>query len=391
MKGSFFLKSIIVCLFVCHFVSPALAYWANPVLLSELNDYQNGYAASRPTISADENIIFFVRSDPTGQPRVWEAQRNPITQVFDNIRMLTELQQYGQSAYGTWISEDGKRLYYAGHNSNWTKRQIWVATRNNPSQNWNDIRLHSELDVKALLSCCSLTADEKYIMYQATPDTDPREPKIYYATRNSMNESFSSPQEAYELNAIGAGSPTITPDGLTVYFGRAIDPVYTGQQELWVGSRESLDEPFGNFMPVDEINSQGHSVMGWFSPSWDRQRLYYLQRNGEPGSWDLGATGIFVSHWVDPPEVVVGKNLAAALEAKQAILEELTATIEMESQTLEILDQLQELTRQADTFFGTIQKTKINLQKALQSEILAQSKISESILYLQKAAEEYAY
>ena len=385
-------SSVIFCLLFCFVVSPALAYWANPILLQELNDYDNSYSASRPAISADDSLIFFVRKDSTGQSRVWEAYRNPETGVFENARYLHEVRKEGRSVYGTWISEDNKRLYYCGANTSWTKRQLWMATRNDSTELWQNTRLHSELEIEDLLSTCSLTADEKYIMYVTTPKTEPRQFKTYFATRNSTQDPFSTPQEAHELNAIEAQSPIITPDGLTVYFGIVWNPDKWGQQDIWMGQRNSIDEPFSNFTPLDEINSQGHSVMGWFSPSWDGQKLYYLQRNAEPGTpeWSLEVTGIFVSQWVDPPEVAVEKNLAAAIEAKQAILEDLTATIEMEIETLNILDQLQELTDEESDFFKAIQKTKIQLNKALQDEILAQAKISSSIQEMLKASQEFS-
>jgi len=383
MKTAFLNKSVIICacLFASVLTMPVLAYWDEPTLLSELNDYNNGYAATRPTISADENIIFFVRTDSTGQDRGWEAHRNPQTGFFEDTRILSELPKGGASVYGTWISEDNQRLYHTSPNGSWSRRQIWMAIRYSPNQPWSDVRLHNELDVEAILESCSLTADEKHIMYMATPNTFPRQFKIYYASRNSIDDLFSTPEEVYELNAIGAIYPTITPDGLTVYFSLTNDD--TGFTEIWIGSRTTLDEPFGNFVPIAEINAAGNLVAGWASPSWDGQRLYYLQRQGQPD--DLDTKGIFVSHWVDPPQVAVEKKLTAAIIQKQEITEQLQAAIDMEIETLRILHTLQKMTDKDSDEFQSIQKTKIHIHKALRDEILAQMKIRDSIRDLEKA------
>ncbi|HOK94517.1 MAG TPA: hypothetical protein PK052_03130 [Anaerohalosphaeraceae bacterium] len=65
--------------------------------------------------------------------------------------------------------------------------------------------------------------------------------------------------------------------------------------EAWLGHRGSLDAPFGNFEPLEEINKTG--IGADVCPAWNGQTLFYFQRQGEAG--DLNATGIFVSHWVD--------------------------------------------------------------------------------------------
>lgn len=376
MKSAAIFKSIIVCLLATMLVSPATAYWTDPVFLGELNDYNVGVPANRPSISSDENTIIYTLLSATGADWVWEARRNPDTGIFDQQRKLTELKYSGKYVYGYWMSQDNLRLYYAGHVSNGSSpRPIWFATRNNVNEPWQTIKRHTELELATMQAQCSLTADEKIIMYELV--TTPR--RIILASRDSIDEPFSNLQDVYELEAMEASGSFMRADGLAVFFIRRNSE---GFNEVWGGYRNSLDEPFGDFMPLEDINQHAVATSGC-SPSWDGQRMYVFQRWGEPS--DLTAKGVFMYQWVDPPEVVAEKNMIEAIESKQFILEELAATIEMEIETLRILDMLQEPLDKHDRLYRAIHKTKNHIRKSLRDEFYAQMKIRRSIRELEKA------
>ncbi len=375
------LKSLSICLFVCLIAASAPAYWDEPFFLAELNDYENEISAGRQVISGDENTIFYTMQNVanTGD-YVYQATRNPETGLFENQRILSELRKGGNAVYGTWMSEDNLRLYYCGAVTDWSRRPIWMAVRNSVNEPWQTIKRHTELESGPYLHRCSLTADEKTIMYEVT-----RQPtkQIVLASRNSIDEPFSDFRFVHELEVLDAGNPTLSHDGLTVYFGQPND---IGTYDGWVGYRNSLDEAFSNFEPIEEINDFAYNV-STISPSWDGKKLYVKLRKDEV--FDIHTTGIYVFQWVDPPEVVVDKNLVAVIEEKNAIVDQLAAAIEKEIETLEILDMLQELTRKGGDDWWAIHQTKVHIRKALRDEIFAQIKIRSSIGELEKALSYY--
>jgi hypothetical protein len=292
------------------------ASWQNPVFLSELNDYQNGYAASYPNVSEDENLIFFIRSTPTKTDALWEARRNPETGVFDQQRQLSELKYGGAQVYGHWLSPDNLRLYYAASDPaalGWSKRPIWLATRTSINAPWQLVRRCTELEIDNFQTSCSLTADEKVMMWESVSFTGGGQKRIYLSMRPSIRDTFSAFREVTELEDLGAWLPRLSPDGLSVYF-RILksDSIY----ESWIGYRESLYTRFDKFSPLEEINEAGNVTD--ICPTWDGRELVYFQRQGEVG--DLNTTGIFVSQWVDDPYAdAVGALQRAAAKKQQAI------------------------------------------------------------------------
>jgi hypothetical protein len=261
-----------------------------------------------------------------------------------------------------------------------------MAVRENIDSPWQTIRRYHELEIENYQTACSLTADEKMIMYETAAFGGAGIKRIFTATRNSIEEPFSNLQERYELEAIDALGPTMTPDGLTVYF---IKKNEADLSEAWVGHRDSLDAPFGDFRPLNDINQYAIGTGSWYSQSWNGQRMYVRQRWGEPEA--LAVKGIYVYHWVDPPEAKAGKNILRAIEQKQQILDQLAATIDMEIETLHILDWLQEPLDKSDPAYRAIHWTKVNIRKSLEKETNAQIEITKSITDLQNAIDEYPY
>jgi len=189
--------------------------WSPPVLLEELNDGDR--FAMAPALTADERLIVFARRDPaSGYVRLFEATRENPDGPFTGERRLDELVSTGYNVNAPWISTDGLRLYY------WEKDapplglgRIKLAVRDDRSQPWQYVRTLTELD----------------------PDGE------------------------------GANNPALTEDELILVFSsyRPGSTYGTERTNLWIATRESLDEPFTNLRPLDELNSSKHEQGGWLS------------------------------------------------------------------------------------------------------------------------------
>jgi hypothetical protein len=328
------LSAFLSFVFLCASIS--YASWQNPVFLSELNDYQNGYAASYPNVSDDEDFIFFIRSTPTKIDALWEARRNPETGVFDQQRQLSELKYGGAQVYGSWISQDKLRLYYCAcdpQNLGWSVRPVWMAIRSNPNAPWQTIKRHIELEVEPFPNDCTLTADEKCIMYESASWAGGGIRRIFTATRPSILHNFSNVKELFELEALNAWRPHMSADGLKVYF-RILNN--EGVNEAWMGRRDSIEDAFGNFVAIEELNVAGISME--LFQSWNGQQLYYKHRPDDV--FDINNTGIYVSEWVDDSYADAINNLHQAAAKKQQAIELLAEAGADERTAVQILSDL---------------------------------------------------
>lgn len=363
------------------FSSSLLASWENPILLSELNDFLGGSVASRPLISSDENTIYFVRGASEVQLMFWEAKKNPQTGIFDQQRIVSELNELGgRNIFGAWISEDSLRLYYCADssravNGKWG-RNLRFAIRRDSDDKWVPYRLHSELQTDQYVSSVSLTADELNIMWTSSPDGGQKQ--IFMASRPSLFHAFSGIQEMPDLEAIGAMSPYLSLDGLTVYFMRD----YSTNRQAWSGHRSSLNDTFDSFCPIDEINALGN-VFGNVCPSWDGNHAYYWQKQGVLG--DLNAMGIFVSQWEDNSFADAVRNMQEAESDKEMALQLVQEASEKELKAQQILNALstEEGQQLLDPKTLNVFNQKINQARSRQEQVI--KTLQASLTYLRLA------
>lgn len=361
--------------------SVTYAKWQNPVFLGELNDFQNGFSATRVHVSSDENCLFFTRSTPSKFDALWEAHRNPETGLYDLQRQLSELKNGGAQVYGVWMSEDKLRLYYAGsdpQNLGWSKRPIWLAIRNNPDAQWQLFKRHTELEIDAFQTNCTLTADEKMMMWETASFASGGLKRIFTATRPSILHNFSNIKEAYELEAIQAWMPLMSKDGLTVVF-RILNN--KEEWETWMGSRDSLDLPFGDFAPIEELNAFGRTADPCFSG--DYQRLYFTYRPGTV--FDINNTGIYVSDWVDSSYDDAVRNLHEAMADKEQAIQLIQGASEKEQTALSILSNVPKNQVPEGVSKKDIQKSVVLIHTAMQRQRLVQQILLMNLRSLESA------
>jgi hypothetical protein len=356
------------------------ASWQNPVFLSELNDYQNGYVAGGVRVSSDENGILFSRSTPTKSDALWEARRNPDTGVFDQQRQLSELKNGGAQVYGSWMSEDKLRLYYAGgdpQSIGWSKRPIWMAIRSNPNASWQTTKRHNELEIQAFQTCCTLTADEKVIMWETATFGTGGLKRIFTATRPSILHNFSNLREAVELEAIPAYVPLISREGRTVYFRTRNSE---GVWEQWMGHRDSLDMPFGQFSPI-EINSNGVAIDP--ALSGDGKRIYYSHVPNETPS--INNAGVYMSEWVDDSYADAIRNLQEARADEEQATRLIQGSSDKEQTALRILNTLSAGDIPDGISKKDLKKAVQSVRTALQTQQLIQKILVMNLRYLDSA------
>lgn len=373
-------SGIFISLCVLGCVSVSLAGWSPPIFLSELNDPSTGTVATRPTVTEDQLCILFLRNG-----YLWEASRNSIDEMFSEQRIVSELGYDGDGILYAWVSPDGLRLYYnkAKKDGKIWKDSLFLAVRNDRSELWTEVR---ELDDLHLYMTRdkqpSLTADETVIMWISDRGRDDHDYIIWMADRPSPVNPFENLREVSELNDFGAEGPFLSADGLTVYFSLLKDD--TGSRELWKGSRESREDFFGNFEPLEEINQWGATTISpWVSP--DQRTIYFFQRWGEVG--DTTKMGICMSTWtLDPRDTVIG-NLEEAIELKERAIDLMDRAREKETRAFSGIGDLlcgDDLNPQDKRVFW---QARIQILQAMTRQVLAKIQIRSALRKLTAVVE----
>jgi len=368
---------IVAAVFVLFMCVSAYSAWTEPIHLSELNGPE--YVASRPRVSSDGNIIYFVRHKSSSDKYyLWEAQKNAETGLYGQERVVSEIGNMGgQLIFGVWMSEDSNRMYHCWSDYDilglpgW-ERVISMAVRDNTSQTWQQTKSHFELQQSYIyLNSVSLTSDELHIMW--TSRYQDEADKIFTASRSSVDDSFGDIRPATELDEIGAASPYMSADGLSVYFSIIND---IGNPCIWKGSRDSLDAPFDNFKPLSNIiNQSGVKAMSpCITP--DDSKLFFYRRNP---SIPAGNGGIYVSYWVDTPLETAVKNIRKAIAMKKMAIRKINASIAPETKAIRAMEEILKnhdlhKSKRRDTM-----KSKMILEQGIKKQIMAKKELYAKI------------
>lgn len=257
---------------ICH-----SGTFGTPVLLTTLATLSED---SNPSLTPDELSMFFSSNRNGSQARaIWVTTRASRTDDFGPPTLVAELDSAADDR-DPEISDDGLTIYWASRRlgnedlfyatrtattgpfvdqgvltingntatTNWTPAvtpdeltllfapggiDIALATRPNRTSRFTFARLVSEVNVPAS-DVAPVVSDDGlelfFDSYRTGPDV------IYRAIRTSTNDPFSAPIALTELdpNALGAGSPELSPDGRRLYFDHSDGT----QIDIYVATRD---------------------------------------------------------------------------------------------------------------------------------------------------------
>lgn len=222
--------------------------WGGPahVEVTNVNDTTTGVDELSPTISQDGLEIFFVRSG-----RLYVATRVNTASPFGTPQPLIFDGTYDEVSYTEdmpEISADGQHLYFVSNKTTTTGmsgKNIFVATRGVSALYWEDVEdlgngIHWWPDLPNQFGGDELsptvTDDELAILFSANRLENGWE-GIYIATRNSTSEPFGNRREVTELNAAGMSTR-----GAELGFGYTRDDVLNGLAEVYLHRGDTIDQ-----------------------------------------------------------------------------------------------------------------------------------------------------
>jgi len=278
-----------------RYLPAEFGHWLEPTQLSELNDGE-GNAAASPCLSSDGLTIYFDRYIPAlEQYCIVEACRATPEGPFTSERVLTELSPAGYGVISPWISQDGLRLYY--RETLTESNKIKMAQRADVGDAWTPTHIFDELHIDGGRGTQpALTADELTIVWHCgNRPGSAGAIDLWLATRPSKNEPFGNIRPIDEVNTSNnETSPYLLADGLTLYFTAQNRDGYSGLN-TFKATRSSLNDTFGN---EQLIEIPGYSEMN-VSNCWvsSNEEYFYFEKQ-ESGQ------GVFVSYYYEGQWVV---------------------------------------------------------------------------------------
>ena len=177
---------------------------------ASMNGVATGAGSEAPTLTADGLTVYFTTGD-VGSYVAWTATRTSTAVDFDKpSEVSAPINGTGTENSPSWVTPDGGTLYLMSNRSG--TRDIYTATRAGGGGFNAPVALasvNSTMNESAII----LTPDE----LQAIVD---RGGYLFYASRTTTADGFSTPVPITELNAFSypIGVTWLSADGCTVYF-----------------------------------------------------------------------------------------------------------------------------------------------------------------------------
>ena len=251
-----------------------------------------------PSISADGLELYFMSDRPGGFGTwdIWVATRET---THDEWGVPVNLASQFNSSYAEWnpcISADGLELYFNGElPDGFGDSDIWVATRKTMDAPWSEpVNLGPTVNSSTREGAPSLSSDGLELYFHFDPGG--YNPNNIWVTRRATQQApWGEPVNLGPpvYRKTGASRPSISSDGLALFFDSTRLPVGGGGQDIWMTTRKTKDdaawgEPVNLGPPVNTTDYEFDACI-----SADGLMLYYSdhygssQRPGGHGGADL--------------------------------------------------------------------------------------------------------
>jgi Tol biopolymer transport system component len=223
-----------------------------------------------PSLTNEPTVIFYSVGNGDTE-NIWRATRASAGEPFSDAISVSQVNS--EVMDGTpFITADGQALWFAStRGGGLGDRDIWMAPGGvNGFAAPIDV---GEVNTEGLEHLPSLTADGLILVLGSTR-ADGANEDIFMATRDAPTDAFREPVFVSELNTTSYdSSPAITADGLTIYFTSKRNGDGANGTDIFVATRDTRDDPFGEPQEVVELNSPGNDEDPRLSPA--RNEIFF--------------------------------------------------------------------------------------------------------------------
>ncbi|MCO6437522.1 MAG: PD40 domain-containing protein [Phycisphaerae bacterium] len=249
--------------------------WTTPQLIPEVSSGEDWDVS----ISSD-GLEMYIGSERDGfaQGDIYQASRTNPSETFATPVRVNEVSILGYNLHDYFpvVSGNGRRLYFSRKVGGGVS-DLWVSERANRQTAWGAPVLISSLNTTSRDERITLTADELHCVFASDRSGAMR---FWTASRNSVNDPWTSPHPIASLEGYSARSSTLTGDGRTLYF-TAIGPSGSSNYDVWKSTRSSISAAFGPPVYQPDLSTPGPDL--GIGVSQDGMDLY-LVPNGSGGN-----------------------------------------------------------------------------------------------------------
>lgn len=211
------------------------------------------------------------------------ARRSSVDLPFGTAVAIDELNTAAQDSTGVLL-RGGLEIYFSSGREPTPFSGVWRASRATADGVFGAATQVEELNAGGDASEQTLTSDG-LLIYFTSARSGSSSADVWFAERSGLNEPFSEPRLAAELNTDSTDrGPGISADGLEIFFS-SDRPGGAGELDLWRATRPSRDQPFGPPENVAEVNTINDEVYPRLSADGS---ILYLNYDTETGG-DLDA------------------------------------------------------------------------------------------------------
>jgi len=211
--------------------------WGVPV---NLGPTVNSTAADgEPSISADGLELFFSsgRAGGLGNADLYVARRTTIHHDWSEPLNLGPSVNTPSADYAPSLTSDGLTLYFDSNRAGGSgKSDIWMTTRNAIGDPWAEaMNLGSIVNTGAQEISPCVSADGLWLLFRSWKGGGQGNCDLWLSTRTTTSEPWSVPVNlAPPVNSRSCEhDPSISADGLTLFFGSNDRPGQLGGEDLW--------------------------------------------------------------------------------------------------------------------------------------------------------------
>ncbi len=276
-----------------------------PVLTSsEFSDFEMA-------ASADGLTLFFTNDGSRGgegAEDIWMATRTDVSSPFDNIVNLGPTVNSAENDGVGSVSADGLTLYFGSNRVGGQDFDLYQATRSNTSEPFDNVMsLGSGVNTAFGENAPRVTPDGLTMVFHRSDPANPQR-DVWLATRESVNEPFG---EATVVLATEYQDwwPSISADGMNLFLSDWVfdppRPGGVGSIDIWVSTRDDATEMFGppvnlnDAFPGTGINTAFADAVPYVSPDWPAVgSKLYFASNSLTG---VLVADVFQATWVPEP------------------------------------------------------------------------------------------
>jgi Tol biopolymer transport system component len=255
-----------------------------PPVNSEFNE-------SGPAISADGLTFLFQSNRPGGQgdKDIWICTRTSLEDPFGEPVNLGPLVNSEWSDGSPYLSPDGLTLLFSSSRPDGHDDGLWMCSRPSLSEPFGEpIDLGPDVNDGFTASMPTLSANGLTLLFAGRLEGSQQPHDLLECTRATKSESFGRPVNLGSVVNSPSGDyhPNLSVDGLTLLF-YSNRPGGQGGKDIWICTRTSLEDPFGE--PVNlgpGVNSGSHDRGPYLSPD-GRILLFSSNRPDGQGGEDL--------------------------------------------------------------------------------------------------------